>query len=196
MLLIYSLVSKIRKSNCKNNCRNSWKHAMSGDDARVENVDGAFVELHKPALISRPGVASSDVRERRSIVTEQAEKDGPPLGSWSALPGYLMESFVLYGASVHPGAVFPFETFRVDHCISQLGRVSPSYASEAAGAYARWLLKACWNLIATPWARWRREREIEKAVVALEGFDDLTLRRMGICHRSHIEQTVRYCREC
>ena len=45
MLLIYSLVSKIRKSN--------WKHAMGGDDARVENVDGAFVELHKPALISR-----------------------------------------------------------------------------------------------------------------------------------------------
>jgi hypothetical protein len=28
---------------------------MSGDDARVENVDGAFVELHKPALISRSG---------------------------------------------------------------------------------------------------------------------------------------------
>jgi hypothetical protein len=192
MLLIYSLVSKIRKSNCKSN----WKHALSGDDARVENVGGAFVERHKPAPISCSGVASSNVRERRSIVTGPAEKDGPPLGSWSALPGYLMESFVLYGASVHPGAVFPIETFRVDHSISQFGRVSPSYASEAAGAYARWLLKACWNLIATPWARWRREREIEKAVVALEGFDDLTLRRMGICHRSHIEQTVRYCREC
>lgn len=173
MLLIYSLVSKIRKSNCKSN----WKHALSGDGARVENVDGAFVERHKPALMP-------------------AEKDGPPLGSWSALPGYLMESFVLYGASVHPGAVFPIETFRVDHSISQFGRVSPSYASEAAGAYARWLLKQCWNLISTPWARWRREREIKKAVVALEGFDDLTLRRMGICHRSHIEQTVRYCREC
>ena len=42
MLLIYSLVSKIRKSNCKSN----WKYAMSGDDARVENVDGAFVERH------------------------------------------------------------------------------------------------------------------------------------------------------
>jgi hypothetical protein len=188
MLLIYSLVSNIRKSN--------WKHARSGDDARVENVDGAFVERHNPALISRPGVASSNVRERRSIVTDPAEKDGPPLGSWSALPGYLMESFVLYGASVHPGSVFPFETFRVDHSISQPGRVSPSYGSEAADACARWLLKQCWNLISSPWAHWRREREIKKAVVALEGFDDLTLRRMGICHRSHIERTVRYCREC
>ena len=137
MLLIYSLVSKIQKSNCKSN----WKHALSGDDARVENVGGAFVERHKPALISARG-SSLNVRERRSIVTGPAEKDGPPLGLWSALPGYLMESFVLYGASVHPGAVFPIETFRVDHSISQFGRVSPSYASEAAGAYARWLLNS------------------------------------------------------
>jgi hypothetical protein len=188
MLLIYSLVSKIRKS--------SWKHAMNGNDARVENVDGAFVEHHKPTLISRPEVASSNVLEHRSIVAEPAEKDGPPLGSWSTLPGYLMESFVLYGASAFPGAVFPIETFRVDRNISQLGGVSLSYGSKTIVAYARWSWKECWNLIATAWAHWRREREIKKAVVALEGFDDLTLRQMGICHRSQIEPTIRYCRDC
>jgi hypothetical protein len=62
MLLIYSLVSKIRNGN--------RQHTMSGDDARVENVDGAFVEHQRPALIFRSGVASSNVRERRSIVCD------------------------------------------------------------------------------------------------------------------------------
>jgi hypothetical protein len=188
MLLLYSLGSKIRNSD--------RQHAMSGDNARVENVDGAIVERHKPAPISHSGVVSSNVRKSRSIVTEAAETDGPRLTSWSTAPAHLIEGFVLYGASVHPNAVFPIETFRVDRNMSQLGHVSPSYGSEAIGAYARWSWKECWNLIATPWAHWRREREIKKAVVAMEGFDDLTLRRMGICHRSQIEHTVRYCRDC
>ena len=188
MLLIYSLVSKIRNGN--------RQHTMSGDDARVENVDGACVEHQRPALISRSGVASSNVRERRSIVTEAAETDGPPPTSWSAVPGYLIECFVLCGASVPPNAVFPIEAFRMDRNTPQPGRVSPSYVSEAVDAYARWLCKECWSLIAAPWTHWRRERLIKKAVVALEGFDDLTLRQMGICHRSQIEQTVRYCRDC
>ena len=189
MLLIYSLVTKIRNGN--------RQHTMIGDDARVENVDSTFVEHQKPALISRPSVASSNVWERHSIVTESAERNGPPPTSWSAVPGYFIECFALCGASVPPNAVFPTEAFRVDRNMPpQLGRVSPSFVSEAVDAYARWLCKACWNLIATPWAHWRRERLIKKAVVALEGFDDLTLRQMGICHRSQIEQTVRYCRDC
>lgn len=57
---------------------------------------------------------------------------------------------------------------------------------------ARW---SC-NLITGLWTYWRREREIKRAVYALERFDDRTLRDMGIHHRSQIEQTVRYCRDC
>jgi uncharacterized protein YjiS (DUF1127 family) len=57
---------------------------------------------------------------------------------------------------------------------------------------ARWSL----NLIACLWTYWRREREIKRAVYALENFDDRTLRDMGIQHRSQIEQTVRYGRDC
>jgi hypothetical protein len=41
-----------------------------------------------------------------------------------------------------------------------------------------------------------RERAIEDAVAALEKFDDQTLRDLGIPHRSHIKQTVRYCHDC
>ena len=57
---------------------------------------------------------------------------------------------------------------------------------------ARWLC----NLNTGLWTYWRREREIKRAVYALERFDDRTLRDMGIHHRSQIEQTVRYCRDC
>jgi hypothetical protein len=42
----------------------------------------------------------------------------------------------------------------------------------------------------------KREREIGKAVAALERLDDRTLLGLGICHRSHIELTVRYCHDC
>jgi len=56
-------------------------------------------------------------------------------------------------------------------------------------------LAMIWRAIVSPWAKWRREREIKKAVTALVEFDDRTLRDMGIPHRSQIEQIVRYGRD-
>jgi uncharacterized protein YjiS (DUF1127 family) len=41
-----------------------------------------------------------------------------------------------------------------------------------------------WRAIASRWAKWRREREINKAVAALAECDDRELRDMGIPHRS------------
>ena len=52
-----------------------------------------------------------------------------------------------------------------------------------------------WRAIASRWAKWRREREINKAVAALAECDDRTLRDMGIPHPSQIEQIVRYGRD-
>jgi uncharacterized protein YjiS (DUF1127 family) len=60
--------------------------------------------------------------------------------------------------------------------------------------HPRWLA-IIWRAIASRWAKWRREREIKKAVTALAEFDDRTLRDMGISHRSQIEQIVRYGRD-
>jgi hypothetical protein len=51
-------------------------------------------------------------------------------------------------------------------------------------------------LIAAPWNHWRSEREVQRATRALAGFDDGTLRNLGIPDRSQIEFTVRFCREC
>jgi hypothetical protein len=235
MLSSYSLVSNTRASNRQ--C------ILSGDDAPIENVDQAVVDHPKPALIPRPDQTNSNVRERGSIATEPAEADRPPLALWSAVLGYFIEGFVLYGASVHPNAIFPIERFRVDHDISQSGRVSPlsgcgavvpysadplepvaqsehaknrntsgetqcpsvdagvfepnSFTSHAVGRRStRWSWKLSWSLIAGLPTYWRREREIKRAADALKSFDDWTLRHMGIHHRSQIEQTVRYCRDC
>jgi uncharacterized protein YjiS (DUF1127 family) len=235
MLSSYSLVSSTRASN--------RQYILSGDDAPIENVDRAVVDHHQLALIPRPDLTNSNVRERGSIATEPAETDRPPLALWSAVLGYLMESFVLYGASVHPNGFFPIERFRVDRNISQSGGVSPlsgcgavapysadplepvaqsehgknrytsgetqcssvdagvlepnSFTSHVVGCRStRWSWRLSWSLIAGLRTYWRREREIKRAVCALESFDDRTLRHMGIRHRSQIERTVRYCRDC
>jgi uncharacterized protein YjiS (DUF1127 family) len=52
-------------------------------------------------------------------------------------------------------------------------------------------LAMIWRVIASRRAKWRREREVNKAVAALAQYDDRTLRDMGIPHRSQIEQMVR-----
>ena len=52
-----------------------------------------------------------------------------------------------------------------------------------------------WRAIASRWAKWRREREINRAVAALAECDDRTLRDVGIPHRSQIEQIARYGRD-
>jgi uncharacterized protein YjiS (DUF1127 family) len=57
-------------------------------------------------------------------------------------------------------------------------------------------LDASLPCISSLWTYWRNEREIKRAVRALTEFEDQTLRDMGILERSHIEFTVRFCREC
>ena len=56
-------------------------------------------------------------------------------------------------------------------------------------------LAMIWRATASRWAKWRREREVKKAVAALAQYDDRTLRDMGILHRSQIEQIVRNGRD-
>jgi uncharacterized protein YjiS (DUF1127 family) len=58
-----------------------------------------------------------------------------------------------------------------------------------------WLTSPC-SIVASRWVRWRREREIKKAVAALVALDDRTLQDIGIPHRSQVEQLVRYCFHC
>jgi uncharacterized protein YjiS (DUF1127 family) len=54
--------------------------------------------------------------------------------------------------------------------------------------------RKAWAAVANRWARWRRARDIKKAVATLAEFDDRTLRDIGIPHRSQIEHAARYGR--
>lgn len=77
-------------------------------------------------------------------------------------------------------------------CLSGFyGSPSSTYRSNRRN----WLTKP-WSVIAGRWSRWRREREIRKAVAALEEFNDRELRDVGILCRSGIDQVVRYGRDC
>jgi uncharacterized protein YjiS (DUF1127 family) len=69
--------------------------------------------------------------------------------------------------------------------------------SPRIGRSNRWnWLSLPWEVVVTLWTYGRREREIRRAVAALAELDDRTLRDIGIPHRSHIEQVVRYCHDC
>jgi uncharacterized protein YjiS (DUF1127 family) len=57
-------------------------------------------------------------------------------------------------------------------------------------------LRSIKTALAAPWDYWKNEREIQRATRALAGFNDHTLRDLGIPDRSQIEFTVRFCREC
>jgi hypothetical protein len=56
-------------------------------------------------------------------------------------------------------------------------------------------LNRTWRAIASRWANWRREREINKIITAVAEYDDRTLRDMGFSNRSQIEQIVRNGRD-
>jgi uncharacterized protein YjiS (DUF1127 family) len=135
---------------------------------------------------------------------------------WWELLFALMEGFALYGAALHPTAAMPVHAILAatrdrepppdvseppepvqdsagDGNVVKLDHVRPLGAQPER--HWNWLRAAGETLAAWP-AQLRREREIRRAVVALEELDDRTLRDLGICCRSDIERTVRYCRDC
>jgi uncharacterized protein YjiS (DUF1127 family) len=106
----------------------------------------------------------------------------------------------------------PSRKLRVDfdnELVSDADRIGPGSGAPSADAGiakfygsasfdADWsshrIWRKAWAPVANRWARWRREREIKKAVATLAEFDDRTLRDIGIPHRSQIEHAARYGR--
>jgi len=93
------------------------------------------------------------------------------------------------GDQIGLGSATPIST---DHQAEDCA--SPSLDTDRSN-HRHWLRKP-WSAAADRWAQWRREREIKRAVAALEKFDDQTLRDIGIPDRSEIERVIRYCRDC
>jgi uncharacterized protein YjiS (DUF1127 family) len=138
---------------------------------------------------------------------------------WWELVFAMMEGFALYGAALHPTAAMPVHAIlaatRNRQPPPDVGELPESAQSSAGAAAAatgnvvkldrvrrlepqphwNWLRAAGGKVAALP-AQLRRERQIRRAVAALKALDDRTLRDLGICSRSEIEWTVRYCHDC
>jgi hypothetical protein len=158
-------------------------------------------------LVKHSTRSASAIVERYQVSSDEAA--GRETKFWSSVIDYLIESFALYAASIHPVALFPVEPWPDRQNMPQSGQVfrrgrrglltlvstaaSPDGSSlrpePQTGSAPR---VGC----AIDFAATQRERQIQKAVAALAELDDGTLRDLGIPDRSHIESTVRYCHDC
>jgi uncharacterized protein YjiS (DUF1127 family) len=169
---------------------------FGGDDNRLARHSAG----RRLELVSRSDFVESGVWEILPAAAEPVaeEAGGSSQPSWSAAFAWIMEGFLLYGASLHPNAVFPIELLPAERDIPQpAAKAPPRRPGRAASAgVVRRTAQRSRKFIAGAWAQWCREREIRRAVYALSEFDDRTLRDMGIPSRSRIEHVVRFCRDC
>jgi uncharacterized protein YjiS (DUF1127 family) len=164
-----------------------------------DNRDARRSAVRKLELVSRSEFVESGVWEILPNAAEPVVETGRSSEpSWSAMFAWIMEGFLLYGASLHPNAVFPIELLPAERDMPQPAAVAPTRrpGPAASAGIVRHTARRSRKFIAGAWAQWCREREIRKAVYALSEFDDRTLRDMGIPSRSRIEHVVRYCRDC
>jgi hypothetical protein len=114
-----------------------------------------------------------------AVIASITEADRGKPAFWSSVVDFFVEGLAACGTSQHPVMFFMEQPVLLD-LEREAGRTMPAgYAVAAADDGSV-----------------KREQEIRKAVAALERLDDQTLHALGIRHRSHIEQTVRYCHDC
>jgi uncharacterized protein YjiS (DUF1127 family) len=90
--------------------------ALSGREIAIEDIDSVAAAHRGPVLVPHPEPIT---RRIPSIAPESAEEaDRPPVSSLSVVFAYLMEGFVLYGASIHPNG-FPVELPRLEDHVAR-----------------------------------------------------------------------------
>ncbi|MET0721935.1 MAG: DUF1127 domain-containing protein [Tardiphaga sp.] len=170
---------------------------------------------------ARPGASSAASLRLANTASHPARTEAGPdrrVRIFRSVYLAFMEGFALYGAALHPTAAVPAHVIlaawrdwqpapeaaepvqRGDRDgadrngnVLKFSRVLPPDAPPERSE--NWLRSTREGLTASL-SRFRREREIRRAVAALMKLDDRTLRDLGICCRSEIEWTVRYCRDC
>jgi uncharacterized protein YjiS (DUF1127 family) len=164
---------------------------------------------HENRAVS-PTLDLADVKSPPAITPAMRRADRQNTGPWPSIFAFLTEGFALYGASYgalqneiatspaeanarQPGMSSPCERRQLISIVSP--SASPGVTAPERETYRVWLAEP-WRAIARRWGRWRRQREIKKAVAALTKLDEKTLRDIGIPHRSQIEKIVRYGRDC
>jgi uncharacterized protein YjiS (DUF1127 family) len=102
------------------------------------------------------------------------------------MQGVFLQGLALYGVMLDPVRLLEVNDVSANEEVSQPSRpVDAKRHVLSLAAAAGWI-----------WERWRREREVRRAVDALAKLDDGTLRDIGIPDRSQIDLVVRYCRDC
>src|SRR5258705_2463340 len=163
--------------------------------------------------------ARPDLPESCPAAVSPIAGDGyAPTSLWWSVLASFAEGFGAYGVALYPTADFPVQASLVarkeslqhpgsreptatghEHetdLLSENIRLGSGSTLDARPPRYRSLLALIYDTAAALWARWRREREIKRAVVALAQFDDRTLRDMGIASRSEIVHVVRCCHDC
>jgi uncharacterized protein YjiS (DUF1127 family) len=138
----------------------------------------------------------------------QVERGKYPSSANSLWEHFMLNSSESVNRVVRQDSV-PSRQLRVDfdnELVSDTDRIGPGSGAPSADAGiakfygsasldADWsshrIWRKAWAAVANRWARWRRAREIKKAVATLAEFDDRTLRDIGIPHRSQIEHAAR-----
>ncbi len=157
-------------------------------------------------------VVLAEAKSLPTVIVAVAEADCQKTTFWSSVIGYLIESFALCGASLHPTALFPVEPDPDEEKIPQprdiplrerrglICRISPTASQDTASPEferkANHVMPAGYVVAFADERLRERERKIKKAAAALAELDDRTLLDMGIPHRSQIEQVVRFCHDC
>ena len=114
-----------------------------------------------------------------AVIASITEADRGKPAFWLSVVDFFVEGLAACGTSLHPVMFFMEQPVSLDLERGTARRTPAGYGVTSADDSSR-----------------KREREIGKAVAALEKLDDRTLHGLGIRHRSHIEQTVRYCHDC
>ena len=187
-------------------------HRRSGDIARGLALPGDRGDMRVRAMRDMSKYTAP------SAVALSEERESPAIAWWWVALAFFMEGFAVYGASLHPIAVFPVDEASVSTNAHLAGNQHPAMALEQsvsqplngsniiAPELAAWSeqrprdrgnwLAGLGEQIAALWTHWRREQEIRRAVRALAEYDDRTLRDLGIQGRADIERMVRYCHDC
>ena len=179
---------------------------LSDDSGTARRTSGTRPDLPESCPAAKPALAGAD---------------SAPISLWWSVLASFAEGFGAYSLALYPTADFPVQAIlaarqeslphhggrepiattreRAAGLLSENRNIIQLGGSPALDARPPWhrnLLALICDGGAALWAHWRREREIKRAVAALEEFDDRTLRDIGIASRSEIEQIVRYCHDC
>jgi hypothetical protein len=148
----------------------------------IESANGFFSWYDTPGNGEKGDISTARLRDPAeadslpAVIASMTEADRGKPALWSSVVDFFVEGLAACGTSLHPVMFFMEQPVLLD-LEREAGRRMPAgYAADDG-----WV---------------KREREIRTAVAALERLDDGTLHGLGIRHRSHIEQTVRYCHEC